>query len=188
MDALRFSHLQSFGSRAAGCPRPCEVTRAPQGGHPAALPREASGIQSPRLAPSPMPPTLPTAGRQPLATGPGWAAQMSRVLFAENCKYGQVSKHALPLLGLSCVIKYLPSLLKMPSSVSSALSTASVFFNIIIFLHNQTVSFLAAPRGLRDHRQPGIEPRPQAVNAPSPNHQTARDFPQSDSFWSTLSH
>lgn len=77
--------------------------------------------------------------------------------------------------------------LKMPSSVSSALPTASVFFNVVIFLHNQTVSFLAAPRGLRDHHGPGIEPRPQAVNAPSPNHQTARDFPQSDSFWSTLS-
>ena len=35
--------------------------------------------------------------------------------------------------------------------------------------------------------QPGIEPRPAAVDRPSPNHWTARELPCKDIFWSDFS-
>ena len=35
--------------------------------------------------------------------------------------------------------------------------------------------------------QPGIEPRPAAVDRPSPNHWTARELPCRDIFWSDFS-
>ena len=43
--------------------------------------------------------------------------------------------------------------------------------------------FLAAPHGLWDlSSQPGIEPVPPAVEAQSPNHWTAREFPEVEAF------
>lgn len=169
MDALRSSHFQSSGSRAAGLHKADTLLLCLE---------RLLGSKAHGSLPLPCPEPCP------LQAGPGNGSQLGSTDEQRSvCRELKVWSGFQARFASSgpFVCHQIPAqALKMPSGVSSALPNRACVLEHHYFPSQSDSLFL----GLRDHR-PGTEPRPQAVNAPSVNHQTARDFPQLDSFWST---
>lgn len=124
------------GAAGPGDRDPVEVARALPSGCPASLPPEASGVQSPRISPTPRRPPPPHDSTPKVVPE---MRHLGEQTYTESCLQGT----ARPDAHVRCACSAQASVRSPPAQSSETLSGVSthdraVFFSFAISLHSQT--------------------------------------------------